>query len=98
MLPVKAIQMPSILLADVLLWKNKAPTMMTKIGVNELRVPARALSIPSSAIQNKKAGIKLPSAPDIKIIDTLLRGTCLKCLMAAGSKTIPEKTMRSAAT
>ena len=72
--------------------------MMTNMGVNEFYVPASALSIPSSATQNKNAGSKLPSTPDIKIIATLLRGTCRKFLMADGSKTIPEKTIRNAAT
>ena len=52
-LPVKEISIPKILLAVVLLWKNNAPVMITKIGVREFNVPAKALSIPSSAIQNK---------------------------------------------
>lgn len=90
--------MPHILLADGLLWKNNAPIMITKMGVRELRVPVRALSISSSAIQNKKAGNKLPNTPDKKMTSSLLLGISLKYLMADGSKTIPEKTIRRAAT
>ena len=71
---------------------------MAKIGVKELSVPARALSIRLSAIQNKKAGNKLPNAPDKKIMVSLFPGICLKCLIADGNKTIPENTIRSAAT
>ena len=89
---------PHILLADGLLWKNNAPIMITKMGVSELRVPVRALSIPSSAIQNKNAGSKLPNTPDMKMTSSLSFGTILKYLITEGSRTIPEKTMRKAAT
>ena len=53
MLPVKAMQIPSILLDEVFELKNKAPVIITKIGVSELSVPASAPSMPNSATQNK---------------------------------------------
>lgn len=83
---------------DSLLIKNKAPVMITKMGVSELRVPASALSIPSSAIQKRYAGSKLPSKPERKITSSVSFGICLKYLMAVGSSTIPEKTIRNDAT
>ena len=45
--------MPTILFAGVFNLKNSAPLIITKMGVKEFRVPANALSMPSSAIQNK---------------------------------------------
>lgn len=98
MLPLKAISIPKILLEDVFVLKSNAPVIITNMGVKELRVPAKALSIPSSATQNKKAGNKLPKTPDIKISINLFRGIDLKCLIADGNSTIPEKTIRRAAT
>ena len=68
------------------------------MGVRELRVPARALSISSSAMQNKYAGSRLPSTPDKKIIDNFFAGTCLKFFIAMGNKTRPEEIIRSDAT
>lgn len=97
-LPVNAIKIPSILFRAVLLLKNNAPVIITKIGVNEFKVPARALSMPNSATQNKYAGKRLPKTPEIKIISSLFFGIILKCLIAAGSNTIPEKTIRNEAT
>ena len=72
--------------------------MITKIGVSELSVPASALSIPSSATQNKNAGNKLPSTPDKKMISSLFFGTRRKYLIAQGSNTIPAEKIRKAAT
>ena len=72
--------------------------MITKMGVSELRVPAKALSMPSSATQNKKAGSRLPITPDMKIMSILFLGTSLNDLNAHGNKTIPAETMRNAAT
>ena len=54
---------------------------MTKIGVKEFRVPAKELSIFSSATQNKKAGNKLPKSPDRKIVPILFEGSCFQYLM-----------------
>jgi hypothetical protein len=68
------------------------------MGVNEFKVPANALSMPSSAMQNKYAGSKLPSKPERKITPILFAGICLKHLMAVGSNTNPEKTIRNEAT
>ena len=97
-LPVNAIKIPSILLPAVLLLKNNAPVIITKIGVKEFKVPARAPSIPNSATQNKYAGKRLPKTPDRKITGILFFGIILKCLIAKGNNTIPEKTMRNEAT
>jgi len=90
--------MPSILLAEVFELKNKAPVIITKMGVKEFNVPANAPSMPISATQNKYAGRRLPKTPDIKIMPSLFFGIFLKCLMAEGSKTIPEKMIRNEAT
>lgn len=68
------------------------------MGVRELSTPARALSIPCSAIQNKYAGIRLPNVPDRKINIILSRGMRLKVLIATGSNTKPEEMMRKDAT
>lgn len=51
--------------------------MITKIGVSEFNTPAKALSIPCSAIQNKYAGNRLPKTPDKNVYANLLRGICL---------------------
>lgn len=89
---------PSTLLVDVLLWKNRAPIIITKMGVSEFSVPASALSIPSSAMQNKYAGNKLPNKPERNMIPILSLGIRRKYLIAVGSNTIPENTIRSDAT
>lgn len=60
--------------------KKTAPMMITNIGVNEFSVPARELSIPCSAMQNKYAGNKLPNTPDMKVKKILFPGICLKLL------------------
>ena len=97
-LPVKAVSIHIILFADVFELKNKAPVIITKIGVSELSVPANAPSIPISATQNKYAGKRLPKTPDIKIMPSLFTDTFLMYLIAQGSKTIPAKMIRSDAT
>ena len=79
--PTTAMIIPMILLADVFVLKNTAPLNMTKIGVKEFRVPAKELSIFSSATQNKKAGNKLPKSPDRKIVPILFEGSCFQYLM-----------------
>ena len=71
---------------------------MTNIGVKELSVPVSEPSITSSAMQNKNAGSKLPSIPDIKTMNSLFFGIFLRNFMAVGNKTMPEKTILSAAT
>ena len=73
-LPAKAMAIPIILLADVFVLKKSAPVIITKIGVRQFKVPANELSIPSSAKQNKKAGNKLPIAPDINTMKRLFTG------------------------
>lgn len=72
--------------------------MITNMGVNEFKVPAKALSIPSSAMQNKNAGNKLPSTPDKKIMPILFLGIFEMYLMVTGNKIKPENTILSAAT
>jgi len=68
------------------------------MGVKEFNVPASALSIPSSATQNRYAGNKLPKTPDIKMMPSVPAGTFLKLIMAEGSSTKPAKTIRNEAT
>lgn len=53
MLPPNATEIPIILFKDVVEWKNKAPVIITKMGVREFKVPVSALSITVSAKQNK---------------------------------------------
>ena len=96
-LPVNAVIIPSILLADVLELKNKAPVIITKMGVRELRVPANALSMDSSAIQNRKAGIKLPNIPDKNTSQHFCQGIFLTALTATGNNTIPAEKILIAA-
>lgn len=80
MQPEKAIKTPIIFCQDVMVLKNNAPVMITKIGVSALSIPASELSIPVSAIQNKYAGNKLPKAPERKTRGILLNGIILKLL------------------
>ena len=68
------------------------------MGVSELSVPVSELSIPSSAIQNKKAGNKLPSMPDKKTVSIFPEGIWRKDRTATGSKMIPAETILTAAT
>lgn len=72
--------------------------MITKIGVSEFSAPAKELSTPSSAKQNKKAGNKLPRVPDKITSASLFLGISLKKRIALGSSTKPEATIRMAAT
>lgn len=68
------------------------------MGVNEFNVPARALPIPISAMQNKYAGSKLPNNPDKKTLKSLLAGICLIPEIAMGDKKIPDATILRDAT
>ena len=68
------------------------------MGVNEFNVPASPLSIFSSAMQNKKAGIKLPMLPDKNIKNNLSDGTLLIYFKVMGSNTSPAEKILSAAT
>ena len=78
--------------------KNNTPVMITKMGVRELSVPVKALSILSSAIQNKNAGNKLPNNPDKKTTINLSTGIWRIYFKAIGDKIIPEVTIRKDAT
>jgi hypothetical protein len=98
MLPAKAIIIPTILLKGVGVLKNNAPVIITKMGVSEFIIPARELSIPCSAIQNKYAGNRLPNVPAKKTKGNFFSGIVLKTLMQVGIRTIPEKTIRIDAT
>ena len=71
---------------------------MVNKGVSEFKIPASALSIFVSAIQNKKAGIKLPIIPESSTKPIFSLGIFLSALVAKGNKTSPAKSMRSAAT
>ena len=90
--------MPVILWAGTLFLKKAAPVRITNTGVSELRVPANALSIFSSAIQNRKAGIKLPRLPDRKTIKSFLVGMLPIYFNVIGNKIIPADKTRKAAT
>ena len=70
-----------------------APVIIAKIGVRQLSVPAKELSIPSSARQNKKAGNKLPSVPEMKTKKSLLRGIYLIFFTVIGNNIKPAKTI-----
>ena len=70
-----------------------APVIIAKIGVRQLSVPAKELSIPSSARQNKKAGNKLPSVPDKKTKKSLFLGIFLMFLTVMGNNIKPAKTI-----
>lgn len=89
---------PVILLAEVFVLKNNTPVIITKTGVRQFRVAASELSIPSSAMQNKKEGNKLPKAPDINTIKILLAGICRIYFIVVGNSTKPADTIRKAAT
>ncbi len=98
MQPVNAISIPIILLLAILALKKITPVIITKTGVSALRVPARALSIFSSARQNKKAGNKLPRVPDKKTSKSFLAGIRLIYFTVIGNKIAPDDTIRKAAT
>jgi hypothetical protein len=98
MLPEKAIRIPAIFIHVVRLPKNNAPTMITKMGVREFNVPARALSTPCSAIQNKYAGSRLPITPDRNTIPILLRGISRNARKATGRSTRPDEMILNDAT
>ena len=89
--------MPVILLGAALVLKNNAPVPITKMGVRELRVPASALSMDSSAVQKRKAGIKLPKVPDKKTSQRFRHGIFFIALTAIGDNTIPAETILTAA-
>lgn len=68
------------------------------MGVSEFNVPASPLSIFFSAMQNKKAGIKLPMLPDKNITNSLFGGTLFMYFMVMGNNTSPAEKIRKAAT
>src|SRR5215203_6837781 len=68
------------------------------MGVRQFSVPARELSISSSAMQNKYAGIMLPSAPEQKTITSFVKEIVRICLTATGNSTTPAAIMRREAT
>jgi hypothetical protein len=90
--------MPAIWLRGILLPKNINPKIIANMGVSELSVPASALSILVSAIQNKNAGKKLPNTPENIIHPESLKGILLLCLINIGVSTIPAVIIRIAAT
>lgn len=96
--PVNAIKIPEIFFADTLRPKIKMPAIIANMGVSALSVPARALSIFVSAMQNKKDGNRLPIKPDKKTKPILLKGILRICLIVSGSKTSPAEAMRREAT
>ncbi len=71
---------------------------MVKSGVNAFNIPASEPSIFNSAMQNKKAGKKLPSSPDRRIMGNLSKGIFLNAFAAKGNRTKPALNIRNAAT
>lgn len=71
---------------------------MVEMGVNAFNIPVNELSIFVSAIQNRKAGKKLPNNPDKMISGIFFAGMPLICLSAKGINSIPALNNRSAAT
>ena len=57
------ISTPMIFCVFILSLKIRIPTNTTQIGVRELRIPARELSILSRAIAKQKAGKRFPKKP-----------------------------------
>jgi hypothetical protein len=62
---------------------------MVKIGVSEFNMPARELSIFVSAIQNRKAGKKVPKNPDKIMGPNIFLGISLIAFPRNGINTIP---------
>jgi hypothetical protein len=96
--PIKPIIIPTTLYQRIPDLKNNKPVMIVKIGVHALRMPVNALSIFVSARQNRNAGMKLPSNPEIMINVSLFTGTCRTLFIATGIRKIPALNSRSAAT
>lgn len=97
MLPEKAIKIPVIFFEETCRPKIIMPATSAKIGVSAFNVPASALSIFVSAMQNKKDGKRLPNIPDRKIIPSLSSGMLRIWRTVSGSKTIPaEATLKEA--
>ena len=95
---MNAMRIPVTFAVEVCALKNTTPVMITKTGVSVLSVPASALSIFPSAMQNKNAGIKLPILPDKKISKRFLGGIRPMYFMVVGNKINPDDTIRKAAT
>ena len=96
--PNKAMNIPVVLVSVVWALKNKTPVRITKTGVKELSIPAMALSNFSSAIQNKKAGNKLPNVPDKNSSIKLDFGIVKIFFKVIGSNSMPAATILKAAT
>ena len=78
--------------------KNKTPINIAKRGDKALTMPANELLICSSAMQNKKAGMKLPIAAEDTIYLVFPFGICRNWRKPIGNKTTPELKIRKAAT
>ena len=91
--PANAITTPKILFWLVWVLKNKAPIIITKMGVRQLSMPASELSISFSAMQNKNDGIRLPNKPDKKTYLSLATGILRNELIATGNSTKPADTI-----
>jgi len=72
--------------------------MIVNSGVSAFKIPARVLVIRVSAIQNKKAGMKLPANPETKMRRYNFFGILRNACKAKGNKTIPALRIRIEAT
>lgn len=90
-------KIPIVLFLEIRFLKRITPVIITKTGVRELSVPASALSIFSSAMQNKNAGIKLPRLPDKKTIDNFCSGILPMYLIVIGNNISPADKIRNEA-
>ncbi len=75
--PTNPIITPVYRFTETFVLKNITPIKIVNKGVSAFSIPANELSIFTSAIQNKKAGKKLPSIPERNIIPILLLGIFL---------------------
>ena len=90
-------KIPIVLFLEIRFLKRTTPVIITKTGVRELSVAASALSIFSSAMQNKNAGIKLPRLPDKKTIDNFCNGILPIYLIVIGNNISPADKIRNEA-
>src|SRR5687768_12809914 len=78
--------------------KNITPIISVNKGVRAFKIPAIALSIRVSAIQNKNAGKKVPRKPVSTISGKLESGILLNAENAKGNRTMAPEDILTAAT
>jgi hypothetical protein len=78
--------------------KNNVPMANVKMGVSELRIPAKELSILVCAMEKRKAGKNDPSKPEMMTDFIIGLGTALSALGKSGNITNPVKSILREAT